>query len=405
MKKLIIPIIGMIVLVGLVMCSDMSNAEDQNLGTLTASGSAGTDLEWEFYSESGTLIISGEGTTMDDLVSTGSMWSAYKSQIINLVFFAPNLENIGRYTFTGCANLVNTELPTNVVTIGDYAFGGSATRDATGLTHINLENVVTIGSYAFAYAPLEGELHLEKCNSIGTRAFRDTKITDVYLTDNLTTELTDNQFQKCTLNKLVIPKSCPKIGTFAYDGHINELTFYQSTSTNNTLIKCDKITIIGTETIGNMSGLPLNNNKSTPIYLDGVYHIKNGTFAGGTFTNVINLTTDNWGWYSDQTLTQSVNPFSGTSTTSPEAWLGAVQVAELDLNVQNDTLNLEDMSGTLIIADTEHTLVREFMVYPTDYETGADSGVPGMLLRLVPVFVLLAILGSVAYMFVNKRDL
>ena len=90
--------------------------------TPVASGSCGTDVYWEFYSD-GELRITGSGNMYDYDGVNPSPWSEYNPGITKITIY-DQVEKIGSYAFTNLTALQTVTIPANVKKIGKYCFAG-----------------------------------------------------------------------------------------------------------------------------------------------------------------------------------------------------------------------------------------------------------------------------------------
>ena len=151
-------------------------------------------------------------------------------------FNVPNLKYIGGSVFNGCTNLIINDLKLPECTfIGSSAFrkvhikkiselglceiGDAAFYDCNKLTEITdeaLSNITKIGGESFAECTnlsIE-ELQLPKLGTIGTSAFRNTKIKKV---TDLGTVKEVKGFNECSqLTEVVIPPTATKLGENAF---------------------------------------------------------------------------------------------------------------------------------------------------------------------------------------------
>lgn len=174
-------------------------------GEITDSGICGQDVNYAFYQESGTLVLSGSGETFNyngsdsgDLSQSYYIpWSDY-SQKIHTVKVEKGITKIGNNLFNGCLSLNDVDLPETLTEIGDGAF-----MDCSGLIEFHIPDSVTdIGVNAFYQC-----IHLESINipqnilSVGAGAFDEIGFTGensgwLYYIDNV--------LIKCTLDWDVI---------------------------------------------------------------------------------------------------------------------------------------------------------------------------------------------------------
>jgi len=113
--------------------SSTNSNNEENYGTLTNSGTCGTSATWEYYEESGTLIIGGSGT-----LSASSAWSSFKSKVFKVIV-ADEITNITQGTFGGFSNLKEITLP---------FVGASRTATAYESTFGHIFGYTTLNAYA-----------------------------------------------------------------------------------------------------------------------------------------------------------------------------------------------------------------------------------------------------------------
>ena len=106
---------------------------EENYGTLTDSGTCGTSATWEYYEESGTLIIGGSGT-----LSKSSAWNTFKTNVFKIIV-ANEITNITQGTFGGFSNLREITLP---------FVGASRTATAYESTFGHIFGYTTLNAYA-----------------------------------------------------------------------------------------------------------------------------------------------------------------------------------------------------------------------------------------------------------------
>ena len=113
-------------------------------------GQCGLNLFWEFFSDTGTLTITGSGDMYGDYNdSTNPMpWVDYGfADKIKSIVLPKGLTSIGAFAFSGCTALTGIEIPGKVKIIGEEAFYG-----CTNLTTVTLsKSVKTIDWYAFSH--------------------------------------------------------------------------------------------------------------------------------------------------------------------------------------------------------------------------------------------------------------
>ena len=99
------------------------------------SGACGSNLTWNFNSNTGTLTISGSGN-MYNYDQTNIPWLCYRDYISNIIL-EDGITSIGEDAFKDCVNVTNITIPEGVTSIGIYAF------ENTGITSINIPGSVT----------------------------------------------------------------------------------------------------------------------------------------------------------------------------------------------------------------------------------------------------------------------
>ncbi len=124
---------------------DGGNEEDDtgDYGTLTQTGSCGDNVFYDFYEDTGTLVIRGSGAMEGNYYN--QPWSDWRNKIIDVVI-KNGVTSIGS-AFSYCDSLANVILPNSVTYISSEAFYG-----CTSLASITIPETVTqIGSKAFGY--------------------------------------------------------------------------------------------------------------------------------------------------------------------------------------------------------------------------------------------------------------
>ena len=112
--------------------------------TAQTSGSCGDYATWTYDTETQILTISGRGAMTDYTSSTSMPWVNFKDDI-QAVVINQGITNIGKYAFSGCANLNSIIIPDGVTTISGVAF-----CNCSNLTSVTIpESVTTIGLSAF----------------------------------------------------------------------------------------------------------------------------------------------------------------------------------------------------------------------------------------------------------------
>ena len=94
-------------------------------------GANGDNLTWTLDTETGALVISGEGAMANYEWNT-SPWYSYKSNIVS-VEITDGVTTIGEDAFYDCSGLTSLTIPNSVTTIDSYAFLG-----CSGLTSLSM---------------------------------------------------------------------------------------------------------------------------------------------------------------------------------------------------------------------------------------------------------------------------
>lgn len=144
-------------------------------GKVTDSGFCGPDVEYAFYQESGTLVLSGSGETylyyssynretrklgevpwcdfskeiqkvvVEEGITKIGEGIFYKSLILSEVSLPETLTEIGDAAFSGCSALVEVSIPDSVTKIGREAFYKCTNLDDVKMS----KNIVSVGYDAF----------------------------------------------------------------------------------------------------------------------------------------------------------------------------------------------------------------------------------------------------------------
>ena len=106
----------------------------------------GNDWSWSFDSNTGELVIRGQGNmTNYDVELPPWLYSPSIASNIKTVILGQGITSIGDSAFSGCYSLESVSIPSSVARIENYAFYG------TGLTDVTIPGSVdSIGMYAFA---------------------------------------------------------------------------------------------------------------------------------------------------------------------------------------------------------------------------------------------------------------
>ena len=213
---------------------------------------------------------------------------------ITSVILPSNLLSIGEYAFDGCISLSgDIPLPTSVTSLGAYAFQNCSSLTGTltipsGINVINkytfsgcagitgnliIPNTVTlIGSYAFnGCKGLTGSLSIPNTiTSFGTSAFSDCGFKSTLTLPNTITSVSSSAFSGCSQlsGKVEVPLSVTSIGSYAFRGcaNISELSMGKNLTSigDNALNGCTslvKITVPRTTPptvyVNTFTGIPI----------------------------------------------------------------------------------------------------------------------------------------------------
>lgn len=126
-------------------------------GTLTAlaettSGYCGSNLLWEYDTQTDTLTISNTGTYSTEMYNYSygkTPWFAFEDSI-KIVNADSLVSSVGKGAFTNCESLETVNMP-GVTKVGDCAFEGCSSLKNIILSSNASWSPATIGEYAFAY--------------------------------------------------------------------------------------------------------------------------------------------------------------------------------------------------------------------------------------------------------------
>lgn len=210
MKKLIL-ITTFIVCV----CAFAIMHTDDSDAAVVASGTCGTDLNWEYDDATTTLTISGSGTTMNNYAYYSlAPWSTYRDNITDIFMSTPNLTKIGSYAFQYCSVCTTIDIPNTIIEIGDYAFS-----QCSNLTTISLPNGLNkIGAATFHNCTsLTITTFPESVTEIGGSVFESCSSLTNFTIPSRVTNLPNYAFYKCTkLESVNLPSGLTSIGDGAF---------------------------------------------------------------------------------------------------------------------------------------------------------------------------------------------
>lgn len=136
---------------------------------------------------------------------------------INKVVLPPTLKKIGSNAFQRAA-LTSVNIPDNVETIEDCAFGGAGYMQEVHLP----DSLTSLGGSAFEYCRnLRAVKIPSKIKVITWYAFRDcSSLQSVELHDSIT-GFGNESFAGCDLREITLPKSTTAVGNHAFEGNAN----------------------------------------------------------------------------------------------------------------------------------------------------------------------------------------
>ena len=177
-----------------------------------------------------------------------------KLTLLERVTLPSNLETIGGYAFHGCNKLTEITIPDSCTSIGDYAFayctalesvtlpsslesiGNYVFTGCTALTEITIpDSCTSIGNYAFNGCTALSEITLStSLETIGEYALSGSAIQTISLPNSLKT-IGKGAFKQCAaLTQIQIPDHCTSIGesAFSYCSSLTSVIFPSFSSMN-----------------------------------------------------------------------------------------------------------------------------------------------------------------------------
>lgn len=229
---------------------------------------------------------------------------------IDKVVLPPTLKKIGGYAFQR-TSLTSVNIPDNVETIEDYAFGRAKHMQEVHLP----DSLTSLGRYAFEYCRSLRTVKIPaKLKVIRPETFDGcNSLQSVELHDSITT-FADYSFRNCDLREITLPKSTRWVGQSAFAGNTNlsKVTFnegliyigesaFQNTAIDtlncpSTLTNIDNSAFAGcrnlrqinlNEGLTRIERYALANNKATEIVLPSSLEY----CAGGAFDDCDSLVT------------------------------------------------------------------------------------------------------------------
>ena len=277
-------------------------------GKVTDSGSCGPNVEYAFYQETGTLVLSGSGETFSyyadfnrEAMNYGEApWCDYSKTIQNVVVeegitkigdglfyncmilsevsLPETLTEIGGNAFYNCTAIVEVSIPDSVTKIGDGAFYKCVNLDDVKMS----KNIRSVGACAFdeigkATDYIEGENACTYIDNVlisyisdnyyegtvttfkvlnGTRVISDGAFSDAYesgitkiiLPDSVVSIGEEAFLELKTLERIVLPDSLEIIGDYAFWGceSLKEISIPESIEFigEQAFFKCSSLGII-----------------------------------------------------------------------------------------------------------------------------------------------------------------
>ena len=220
----IILTMALIVSFAFIMPTDIVYADSSYAGTIVASGSCGTNVNYTVYrvdADNYTLVISGSGD-MDDYwnKTTGLLSRPWDSYSITELYVEDGIDTIGAASFMSNKTLKKAYLSDSISFINQYAFS-----DTGKIEQINLpENTVSIGKSAFYWCGRDitdggfgGELVIpEGVSSISESAFGYANGVQSLSLPNTLKSIEYRAFENTYIENLVLPAKLTNLGNAAF---------------------------------------------------------------------------------------------------------------------------------------------------------------------------------------------
>lgn len=176
-------------------------------------GAEGSNVQWSFDAETGTLTISGTGAIKDYSIEAFAPWSSYTGSIQTIII-GNSITKIGDRAFYGCSpRLTSITIPNSVTKIGEGSF-----VDCSNLSSVTIPNSVTsIGDSCFSGCSITNMTLPNSIKNIGQYAFTHCfNLTSVTIPDGIT-NIEEGTFSNCeNLKSVAIPDSVTIIGEGAF---------------------------------------------------------------------------------------------------------------------------------------------------------------------------------------------
>ncbi len=194
-------------------------------GVQSASGKCGDNLTWAFYSDTGTLVISGTGAMYDydSVEEEHAPWNDFKTEI-QKVIIEDGVTTIGNCAFVSCSSIRNVKISYTVTSIGEYAFA-----NCDSLTNIVIPyGVKTLGEYAFANCNnLKSVTIPSSVSVVSVGAFTSCENIETIILSEGVTEIAAYAFEDSrALKEIVWPRSLTTVGGWAFYSTSSSIDIY-----------------------------------------------------------------------------------------------------------------------------------------------------------------------------------
>lgn len=190
----------------------MLSAGVREVSAETLKGSCGIGVNWQYDTETKTMVVTGNGEMKDWDNVYDIPWREYQYKM-ETVIIGNGVTNVGDYSFENYTKLKSITLPEGLTRIGDHAFAGSI------MEYVDIPDTVEeIDNNAFYGCEELLVVDMPKnLKRIGDFAFANCKkVTSFYLADGVTT-IGENAFRYCeSLESIVLPPSVETLGEGAF---------------------------------------------------------------------------------------------------------------------------------------------------------------------------------------------
>ena len=157
------------------------------------SGTCGKNAVWSFDAETGTLTISGTGSTTDyayHFVSSQAPWTPLSGQLTKVVV-EDGITRLGNHSFTECTNLVEVVLPDSITELGSDVF-----NNCRSLAGVEFPDTLTV---------------------LGNNVFSGCYALETFTVPDSITEIPDSMFNYCkNLKTITFHDGVTSIGSNAF---------------------------------------------------------------------------------------------------------------------------------------------------------------------------------------------